>query len=165
VQVTFLIERRPLIIKKLSSPASPVVVVALSASLLCAGCVGPFRPSPMGAPCGDVVGEAESNEAPTGPEAPEGPPVQADGDCIHRPGVSCPTDHHHMKVAHDMGHQLVKAVCLPCTIFRATLNFCAHNEAVGPPDIQAPGRFAPVPTHPVFAPMAEPALGSGPEQP
>jgi hypothetical protein len=62
-----------------------------------------------------------------------------------------------------MGHQVVRAVCFPCTIGHGVLNFCAHNEAVGPPDIQAPGRFFPVPTHPVFAPIAEPVAGS-PEQ-
>ena len=161
-RLLFLFERRPLLIKKHSSLTSAAAIVALSASLLCAGCVGRFRPSPMGAPCGEIVGEAESSGVPAGPETPEGPPIQADGDCIHRPGVSCPTGHHPMRVAHDMGHQLMRAVCLPCTIFRATLNFCAHNEAVGPPDIQAPGRFAPVPTRPVFAPSVEPA--PGPEQ-
>jgi hypothetical protein len=163
LQVAFLIERRPLLIDKPSSLALPAAIVALSASLLCAGCVGPFRSSPMGAPCGEIVGDVENGG---GPEAPGGPLMQADGDCVHRAGASCPTGHQHMKVAHDMGHQLMKAVCLPCTIFRTALNFCAHNEAVGPPDIQAPGRFAPVPTRPVFAPMLEPAPpGSSAEQP
>ena len=60
-----------------------------------------------------------------------------------------------------IGRKCLRVICLPCRVCRGALNFCAHNEAVGPPDIQAPGRFHPVPTHPVFAPVSEPSRESG----
>jgi hypothetical protein len=61
-----------------------------------------------------------------------------------------------------MGRKCLHMICWPGRACCGALNFCAHNESVGPPDIQAPGRFHPVPTHPVFAPVAEPVVN--PEQ-
>ena len=54
-----------------------------------------------------------------------------------------------------MGRKFLHVICLPCHVCRGAINFCAHNEAVGPPEIPGPGRFHPVPTHPVFAPVPE----------
>lgn len=44
-------------------------------------------------------------------------------------------------------------VCWPVNKVRHVVNFCAPDGFVGPPDMVGPGRFHPVPTHPVFAPV------------
>lgn len=44
-------------------------------------------------------------------------------------------------------------VCWPVNKVRHIVNFCAPDGFVGPPDMVGPGRFHPVPTQPVFAPV------------
>jgi hypothetical protein len=53
-------------------------------------------------------------------------------------------------------HTVIHAACLPCSICCRAFNFCAPDGCIGPPDIAGPGRFHPLPTHPVFAPVPEP---------
>jgi hypothetical protein len=116
---------------------SPATIAGLLAALLCAGCVGPFHAKSCDS-CSQVVEEGAACE------------VSRERNCIEQP---CG----HEDITWRIGRKCLHVICLPCRICRGTLNFCAHNEAVGPPDIQAPGRFHPVPTHPVFAPVPEPA--------
>src|SRR6185436_13722811 len=122
---------------------SLTTTAGLLAVLLCAGCIGPFRASRCGDSCGEIVSDGTSCEGP------------ADCDCVHQP--CC-----HEGLTWRIGRKCLHAVCLPCRVCQGAVNFCAHNEAVGPPDIQGPGRFHPVPTHPVFAPVPEPV--AHPEQ-
>jgi hypothetical protein len=53
-------------------------------------------------------------------------------------------------------HALVRTVCFPYKVCCRAVNFCSPEGAVGPPDIPGPGRFHPVPTHPVFEASPEP---------
>ncbi|HEX3600920.1 MAG TPA: hypothetical protein VHU84_12300 [Lacipirellulaceae bacterium] len=51
-------------------------------------------------------------------------------------------------------------MCWPVKKVCHVINFCAPEGFVGPPDVMGPGRFHPVPTHPVFEPTAN--LQAGP---
>ena len=116
--------------------ASVILTTLLSAALLCADCVGPLRASNGYVPCGDALGDNECNEN------------QSSCDCVHQPGCyGC--------CCCWIARECLCVICLPCRVCRGTLNLCAHNDAVGPPDVQGPGRFHPVPTHPVFAPLQD----------
>src|SRR4051812_15616867 len=115
----------------------PAATLGLAALLLCAGCIGPFRPSKTCESCSEEVNESVGCE-----ESPNCNCVQPS--CCHE-GFAC-----------RMSRKCLHIVCLPCRACQCTVNFCARNENVGPPDVQSPGRFQPVPTHPVFAPSSEP---------
>lgn len=128
---------------------SLAAAVGLFAALLCAGCIGPFHASKKCDPCSEAVNDGGSCETGASCETP------ATYDCVQQP--CC-----HEGFTWRMGRKCLHVICWPRRVCCGALNFCAHNESVGPPDIQAPGRFHPVPTHPVFAPVSEPV--ANPEQ-
>jgi predicted amidophosphoribosyltransferase len=123
---------------------SHAAIAGLLAALLCNGCTGPFRTSSSCGSCSEIVSDETSSE------------IAADCDCVPQPPC-------HVSVTARISHKCLHALYFPGRVCEGALNFCAHNEAVGPPDIQGPGRFHPVPTHPVFAPVPEPV--TFPDQP
>ena len=57
---------------------------------------------------------------------------------------------------------LAKDGCqMTCKVCGHVVNCYAPHDAIGPPEIPPPGRFHPVPTHPVFARGAEPLAHPG----
>jgi len=143
VQFFLYCKTRRLITQISNSRNSLAATVALLATLLCAGCIGPFRASKKCDLCSENVNDSANCETP------------ASGDCVQKP--CC-----HERFRWRSGCTYLHVICWPCGVCRGALNFCAHNEAVGPPDIQAPGRFHPVPTHPVFAPAPGPVEDPNP---
>ncbi len=57
-----------------------------------------------------------------------------------------------------IGNCVESIVCWPAHKICHLVNFCAPDGFVGPPDVMGPGRFHPVPTHPVFDPGPRPML-------
>src|SRR4051794_4830787 len=106
-----------------------IAKIALLAALLCAGCISPFHRGRNCNPC-DATVDASSCESPV------------DSDCeakscwhIH-PCCCC--------------YDAICCVCdWPCHACRRVVNFCVPEDVVGPSPVQGPGRFHPVPTHPV----------------
>jgi hypothetical protein len=115
----------------------------LVAVLLCAGCIGPFRATRPNDSCTEAVSESASNEQPSNCECNQQP-------CSHEQQCC------HEGFAWRTGRKCLHIICLPCRVCECAVNFCAHNDADTPPAVQCPGRFQPVPTHPVFAPVSEP---------
>ena len=112
-----------------------VAAAVLLAASLCTGCAIPFGASKECEPCGEPVHNGASCNAHPGL------------DCILWPGHEC--------YCSWICRNCLFGTYSPCRLCSGAVNFCAKNEAVGPPDIQAPGRFHPVPTHPVFAPVQD----------
>src|SRR4051812_1534368 len=106
------------------------------AALLFAGCIGPFQLGRNCNTCGDTT-EPPSCESPASSdcEAKSCWHFHTWGRC--RDAVCCVTD-------------------WPCCACRRVVSFCVPDDVVGPSPLQGPGRFHPVPTHPVFAPTPEP---------
>lgn len=127
---------------------------ALLAIALCASCAKPFHSANNFVPCSEPIADAESFPS----SEPCAPPGSSDSpkacDCVHSTNI-------HTGIMRATGQSLKHVVTFPYRILDHTINFCAHNEAVGPPDIQAPGRFHPVPTHPVFEPFQESPVPTG----
>jgi hypothetical protein len=104
-------------------------VLLIVAVLPCGGCVGPLQHwgwhSPAAAECGACV-ECEEE-------------AECGGFCPH-----CGT---HFAIP-------VPSCHIPCSVCGRVFNCCAPDDAIGPPEIPPPGRFHPVPTHPVFQPSS-----------
>jgi hypothetical protein len=131
---------------------------ALCGIVLCAGCIGPFachRGSPS---CGAIVDQGSDcgpdgcNELCCADECGQCPP----GDpCCTVPSVSGIPSTAAACVCSCTGTAwcwVEPLVCWPQHKCGYLLNFCAPDGYVGPPDTVGPGRFHPVPTHPVFFP-------------
>lgn len=127
---------------------------------LCPGCMGPFHYLKPSDSCGQLVCEDDTGDS----------PVSADcgsEECCHE------------GFGHRIGRKVVHTACLPyqvcccvadfcvpggvvhtaCLPYRIccrVANSCVPDRAAGPPDVAGPGRFHPVPTHPVFAPVPAP---------
>ena len=62
------------------------------------------------------------------------------------------------RILRPIGNCLEPIVCWPVHKICHLVNFCAPDGFVGPPDVMGPGRFHPVPTHPVFEPGPRPMM-------
>jgi hypothetical protein len=110
--------------------------LSFAIALLCTGCVGPFRGPKSCEPCAATIDDPAAG-------------ASAAGEHIEDP-------RHHNGILRRTGGAIVHTTCLPYTCCCHVLNFCATDKCAGPPEVPGPGRFHPVPSHPVFAPAAEP---------
>jgi hypothetical protein len=117
--------------------------------LICAGCVGPFARSRCSSSCAVPVDECDPVDNPTCGKCSACSAelcdrcVAAGENCCCR--IWCP-----------IANCVEPIVCWPFQKVCHVLNFCAPDGFVGPPDVAGPGRFHPVPTHPVFEPVRPP---------
>ncbi len=110
---------------------------ALAVALpICAGCTFSIHSGACCDPCAEAPCDDVGNEC------------SGECNCVEQHGG-------HAGLSTYYGHKCLHMFGWPCRVCQRAVNFCAHNEAVGPPDIQGPGRFHPVPTRPVFSPVAE----------
>jgi hypothetical protein len=133
----FLVRRFPRLSTRTSAHRTLLAAITgLLVVLQCVGCIGPFRRGKACESCGGHVSEGASCET----------PVCGDGGQCHccRDGVICRTS-----------RAIVHTVCCPYRCCCRAVNFCVPRSAVGPCDVEGPGRFHPVPTHPVVEPEPE----------
>lgn len=152
--------------RSLTSASLACCAILLGALLLSTGCAAFGGHHCQNVSCGSAVAEEPCVErAPTGPvgccnAAPNcGSGVTA---CATCPSIACPDISGHAQELCYRCCDFVWApvwglaepvVCWPVNKVRHIVNFCAPDGFVGPPDMVGPGRFHPVPTHPVFAPV------------
>jgi hypothetical protein len=137
------------------TPAPRLVIAAL---LCAANCSLSWRRSQ--AQCCDPVGPCANCQSP-------GPADRGDcpGPCCHlgRDGHPLIGGGFHSLYSgawHRFSSTVEPVLCWPVKKCCYLVNFCAPDHFCGPPDIAGPGRFFPVPTHPVFEappPSAYPA--------
>jgi len=108
----------------------------LLAAVVCAGCIGPFRAAKKVDSCAAIVGQPAN--------------CSSDVKC----GTDCEKCRQH-GIVYRTAATAIDTACLPYRAGCRVVNFCVPSGVVGPPDVCGPGRFHPVPTHPVFTPAPE----------
>jgi len=127
--------------------------------LLCAGCAVPCGGTKRCESCAAAVAVGERGEC-NSPgdvdcdESGQSEP-QIHEQCVEQCWATA--SYYCCRVWQPIGHCVEPVV--RCSIKECchVVNFCAPEGFVGPPDVIGPGRFHPVPTHPVFEP--EPMIG------
>lgn len=128
--------------------------------VLFAGCVHSLPWSRHRAACGTLIGDMPGCDTPVPCDAPQ-PNASCDS---HANGGStgceaggCNGWCHwsHDGYCYRLGHPVLRLVGWPFHCCCQIINFCAPDDFTGPSVGPCPGRFHPVPTHPVFAPPAE----------
>lgn len=120
--------------------------------LLCGGCAAPFARLRGAASCGTPV--AGEDQACAGDESCSCGHCALPLGCGGY-GCACCACSSAIGVAETI-------VCWPVHTVCYAINFCAPDGYIGPSPAPGPGRFHPVPTHPVFEPAAPPLVPGAP---
>ncbi len=126
---------------------------------LCAGCAMPWGGKNRCESCAVAVDECGKCDSLGGDECDQcgqcEPQIyeQWVEQCFVTAGYCC------CRVWQPIGYCVEPIVRWPVKKCCHVVNFCAPEGFVGPPDVIGPGRFHPVPTHPVFDPGPELMIG------
>lgn len=132
--------------RRASTPIRKAAAITLFALLLCAGCVATMSVNKSCGSCGspvDACGECDE------------PVCEECGECAHPVGHTIPGVGFCCGAWESMCCFCSPVVSWPCHKVCHVVNFCAPDGCCGPPPPPGPGRFHPVPTHPVFEPVPE----------
>jgi hypothetical protein len=127
-----------------------LAALSVSAALLCSGCIATVSVTNTCSSCGNPVGDCA--------ECCQGDPGNC-GECCECPHESCSCTGcngickgYCCGALHSVAGTCEPCVCWPRHKICHLFNFCAPEGWSGPLPDCGPGRFHPVPTHPVFQP-------------